>query len=163
MSTAFPSSTRSVTLSQKEMKLVKQDLPFMNPCWLGLIPWLSHITVISLKMICSITFPDTKIRLTGLQFSGFSLPSLDGSYIGKPPILWDISSWPETLIHDGKCLSSHLCQLPQHPLGGSHPAPYTCDSPGGIVVLLTVSTWIMGSLVCFPSQTSRTGRRVPQR
>jgi len=21
--------------------LVKQDLPFMNPCWLGMIPWLS--------------------------------------------------------------------------------------------------------------------------
>ena len=38
---AFPSSTRWVTWSQKEITLVRQDLPFMNLCWLGLIPWLS--------------------------------------------------------------------------------------------------------------------------
>lgn len=33
-STGFPGSTRWVTLSQKEIKLVKQDFPFVSPCWL---------------------------------------------------------------------------------------------------------------------------------
>ena len=37
-SKAFPSSTRQVTRSQKEIRLIKQDLPFMNASWLGSIP-----------------------------------------------------------------------------------------------------------------------------
>ncbi|XP_010116186.1 PREDICTED: UPF0606 protein KIAA1549L-like, partial [Chlamydotis macqueenii] len=33
-------------------------MPVVNPCWLGLIPWMPRICrVISPKMICSITFP----------------------------------------------------------------------------------------------------------
>ncbi|XP_046765531.1 uncharacterized protein LOC124417648 [Gallus gallus] len=56
------------------VRLVKQDLPFVNPCWLGLIPRLSRTCrVISLKTICSIIFPGTQVRLTGLQFPGSSL------------------------------------------------------------------------------------------
>lgn len=42
-------------------------LPFTNPCWIGLIPslsWTCHVT--ALKTICSIIFPKTKVRLTGL-------------------------------------------------------------------------------------------------
>lgn len=34
---AFPSSTKWVTLSQKEIRLARQDLPFMNSGWLGLV------------------------------------------------------------------------------------------------------------------------------
>jgi len=33
---AFPSSSRWATQSQQDIKLVKQDFPFMNPCWLRL-------------------------------------------------------------------------------------------------------------------------------
>ena len=41
--------------------------PFMNLCWLGLIPWMSGpCHVISPKMICFVTFPDAEVRLTGL-------------------------------------------------------------------------------------------------
>ena len=66
-STAFPSSNRWVTCSQKEIGLVKQDLHFMNPCWLGLSPWLSFMFLVSaLRMNQSIIFPGTEVRLTGL-------------------------------------------------------------------------------------------------
>jgi len=64
---SLPSSTRQVTWSYKQIRLVKQDLPFMNPCWLGLIPWLSYPCPVStLKMNCSIIFTGIKVRLTGL-------------------------------------------------------------------------------------------------
>ena len=46
-STAFSSSTRWVTWSVKEIRLVRQDLPWMNPCWLALIPWLSFTCLVS--------------------------------------------------------------------------------------------------------------------
>jgi len=47
--------------------LVKQDLPFMNPCWLGLIPWLSFACLVSaLRMNLFIIYPDNELRLTGL-------------------------------------------------------------------------------------------------
>ena len=46
--------------------MVKQDLPFMNPCWLGLIQVIPH-------MLCDLTHDDlfhnllgTKVRLAGL-------------------------------------------------------------------------------------------------
>jgi len=41
----------------------------MNSCWLGLISWLyctCHMT--ALKMIRSMTLPNTEIRVTGLRF-----------------------------------------------------------------------------------------------
>jgi len=51
----------------EEIRIVKQDLPFMNPCWLGLIPWLSFTCpVIALRMNHSIIFPGIEVRLTGL-------------------------------------------------------------------------------------------------
>jgi len=60
-------STRLVTWSQKEIRLVKQDLPFMNPCWLGLIPWLCFTCLVSaLRMIRSTVLPGTEVRLSGL-------------------------------------------------------------------------------------------------
>jgi len=53
--------------AMKQIRLVKQDLPFMNPCWLGLIPWLSFTCPVSaLRMNRSIILPSTKVRLTGL-------------------------------------------------------------------------------------------------
>jgi len=62
-----PSSASWVTWSQKEIRLVKQDLPFMNLCWLGLIPWWSFTCPVStLRMNNSIILPGTKVRLTGL-------------------------------------------------------------------------------------------------
>ena len=43
------------------------DLPFMNPCWLGLIPWLSFTCLVSaLRMNRSTIFPGIEVRLTGL-------------------------------------------------------------------------------------------------
>lgn len=36
---AFFSSTKQITLSQKEIRVVKQDLSLMSSCWLGLLPW----------------------------------------------------------------------------------------------------------------------------
>jgi len=47
--------------------MVKQDLPFMNPCWLGLNSWLSFTCLVSaLRMNHSLIFPGTEVRLTGL-------------------------------------------------------------------------------------------------
>ncbi|KAF1569708.1 LMBR1 domain-containing protein 2, partial [Eudyptes schlegeli] len=44
----------------EEIRLVKQDLPLVNPCWLGLIPWLSRSCLVSaLKMNRSMIFPGT--------------------------------------------------------------------------------------------------------
>lgn len=42
-SAASLSSTKWVSLSWKGIRLVKQDLPFTNPSWLGLIPWF-HVS-----------------------------------------------------------------------------------------------------------------------
>ncbi|PKU37342.1 hypothetical protein llap_12357 [Limosa lapponica baueri] len=45
----------------------------MNPCWLGLITWVSFMSrIMALRMICSMAFPGTKVRLTGLEFPGSS-------------------------------------------------------------------------------------------
>jgi len=45
----------------------KEDLPFMNAGWLGLIPCLSFTCPVStLRMNYSVIFPDTEVRLTGL-------------------------------------------------------------------------------------------------
>lgn len=58
MSTAFPSSTRQVTWLKKETRLVKQDIPFTNPCYLGLMSWLFCLCcMMALKRICFIVFP----------------------------------------------------------------------------------------------------------
>lgn len=40
-SIAFTSASTCITWSQEEITSVKQDLSFMKPCWLDLIPWLS--------------------------------------------------------------------------------------------------------------------------
>lgn len=57
-STAFLSSTRQVTWSKKETRLVKQDPLLTNPCCLGLMSWLSCMCcMMALKRICSIIFP----------------------------------------------------------------------------------------------------------
>ena len=39
---------------------------------------------------------------------------VEGSYVGKPAILWDLPSSAETWIDSRKWLGNHLCQLPQH-------------------------------------------------
>ena len=62
------SFTKHVNLSQKAIRLVRQDLHFINLFWLGLITWLSpRCCMTALKVHCSITFPGTKVRLTGLK------------------------------------------------------------------------------------------------
>jgi len=39
----------------------------MDPCWLGVIPWVSFTYLVSaLRMNHSIILPGTKVRLTGL-------------------------------------------------------------------------------------------------
>ena len=90
----------------------------MNPCWLGLIPWLSHTChVISLKMICSISFLGTEVRLMGLQghqpadqaaqshiqpglecLQGWGT-SLGNLFSASPPSLW---------VHPASYLSDHV-------------------------------------------------------
>lgn len=37
-SMAFLSSAEPVTQSKKEIRLAMQDLPFLNPCWVDLVP-----------------------------------------------------------------------------------------------------------------------------
>lgn len=45
--------------------MLKQDLPFITPCCLGLIPCLSYTyCMIALKVIYSVNFPDNEVRLT---------------------------------------------------------------------------------------------------
>lgn len=45
----------------------RQNLPFINLCCLVLITWLSSMCCeVVLKMICSMIFPGTKVRLTDL-------------------------------------------------------------------------------------------------
>lgn len=51
--TAFPLSTKWVILSQ-EIRLVRQDQPFIIPCWLLLIVWLSHMCLV---MLCNSHLP----------------------------------------------------------------------------------------------------------
>lgn len=52
--TAFPSSPGG---PQEQIRLVRYQLPFTSPCWLGLIPWLSCICcMMALEMICYVTF-----------------------------------------------------------------------------------------------------------
>ncbi|KAK4832105.1 hypothetical protein QYF61_020732 [Mycteria americana] len=63
------------TQRSKEIRLVKQDLPSINPCRLGLITRFSCMCpVMALKMICSITFLGTKRPEYGLMdiFMGVS-------------------------------------------------------------------------------------------
>jgi len=60
------SYTREVMWSW-EIGLIKQDLPFMNPCWLGLITLLSFMCLVnSLKMNHSIILPSIEVRLIHL-------------------------------------------------------------------------------------------------
>lgn len=64
ISADFLSSAEPVTQSKKEIRLVRQDLLFLHPCWVGLISWVSCMCcVIGLKMICSIILSGIKIRL----------------------------------------------------------------------------------------------------
>ena len=65
-STTFPSSTRRVTRSQ-EIRLVKQDLPFMNPCRLGLIPQLSCRNRLSSEAVDPPSLGMLKARLARLD------------------------------------------------------------------------------------------------
>lgn len=47
--------------------LLSKDLPFINSCWLHLITWFSLMCqMMTLKMICTITFPGINFRLRGL-------------------------------------------------------------------------------------------------
>ena len=76
-STALSSSTRRVTWSSKDIRLVKQDLPCMNPCWLGLIPWLSCTCPVSaLRMNHSIVCPQP----TRWHFTS-EIPNEEGNWL----------------------------------------------------------------------------------
>ncbi|KAK0686215.1 GBRA1 protein, partial [Pygoscelis papua] len=61
--------------SQLDQELVKQDLPFINPCWLGLIPWLSR-TCLDTKTVC-FAGVTTVLTMTTLSISARnSLPKV---------------------------------------------------------------------------------------
>lgn len=76
-SPASHSALTRVTCSSKNIMFHRQDLPFLNSHWLGLIPWLSSLgPVIPLTMICARTMLGPEVRLTDLQFPASSLQSL---------------------------------------------------------------------------------------
>ena len=63
---ACPSPVRGVTLSHKEIRAARQDLPARTPHWTGLTPRLSCTCwVMALSTVCSGTFPGTQGRLVG--------------------------------------------------------------------------------------------------
>ena len=102
--------------------LVKQDLPFMIPCWLVLIPQLSHTyCVIFLKMISSITLPGTKFRLTVPWVLFTTIPVVQSCWQASNPLrpLW------LTMNTDRWWKAAWLSPLPapSAPLGGSHQGP----------------------------------------
>lgn len=66
ISTAFPSPIEQVTLSSKEMRLVKQDLPFTTHAGQAVLLMLCDGT----QDVYSMTFPGTKVTLSGLWFPG---------------------------------------------------------------------------------------------
>jgi len=47
--------------------------------------------------------------------AGLTAIPVDGSHIGKPPILWNLSSHPGALVDSREWLSNRPRQLPQHP------------------------------------------------
>lgn len=84
--TAFPSSIK-VSLSQKEIRVVRQDLS--KPDWLGLISCLScTCCVITAQVICSRTFPSSWSSCILLQYflePGVTLANLQGDRTSPAP------------------------------------------------------------------------------
>jgi len=70
--TSCPLSTKMVTLSQKEIKLLRQDFRFMNPC---LIKDTQRTKLLVSPRIISVTFPGTEVKLTCLLFPELSIVS----------------------------------------------------------------------------------------
>lgn len=102
-STAFPSALRRVTRFSKDVRLLRQDLPFLNPRWLGLIPRFPSMgRAIPLTTICSRTLPGPEVRLTGLQFPSCSLRPFLG-LTAAPPVVRGLPDWPGMMIiKDGR-------------------------------------------------------------
>lgn len=51
----------------QDIRLVRQDLSFINQHWLRLTSWLScTCLIVALKMIYPMIFPGTKVRLAGI-------------------------------------------------------------------------------------------------
>jgi len=68
-SVAFRFSTNDVLLSRKATLWVRFDLPLVKPCWLCGITYSAHIRLnISPRRICSLIFPGTVVKLTGMWF-----------------------------------------------------------------------------------------------
>lgn len=81
------------TLSQKKIWSVKQDLPSINPCW----AWSCVLyCMMTLRVICSMTFLSTEVRQAGLDPS--SVPSCRwGSHLLTSTQLldnwWKMAHW----------------------------------------------------------------------
>lgn len=109
------------TFRQSEIcriRFVKQDLPLMDVCWLGLAPQLVMLS------ICSTAFLGIEVRLMGLWLSRSSFqPScrwvshwLALSLLGLPQLTWAASKWWRA--------APWACPpAPSVPLSGSHLAP----------------------------------------
>jgi len=74
-------------------QVVKHDLPFRNPCWLGPNPIVLH-TPYDLTpddLLHNLTWQQEQCDSpVAHQILLMTLP-VDGSQIGKPPVLWDLS------------------------------------------------------------------------
>lgn len=117
--------------------------------------------VIALKMFCSVTFPDTEVkadRPVAPLILLLTLP-VGRCHISKSPVVWDLPSWPGTLMDDGKWPGKHFHQLPQYPwVDPICPPTFTAVLEK---YQAAVSSWIEVDLFCFSSQTSRAGDRLP--
>lgn len=90
--TAFPTFTKWVILSQKEIRLVNNDLPFINSCWLGFIIWSTcRCCVMTRKMIYSETSrSDWQVcNSTNPTFC----PSCMWASHSSSSNNWDLASW----------------------------------------------------------------------
>ncbi|KAK4811044.1 hypothetical protein QYF61_015748 [Mycteria americana] len=105
----------------REIRLVKQDLPFLNPCWLGLITWVScTCCVMAFKMTCSITFPSTEakqpqfpqpllIRLLLQTLHQLRCPSLDSLQHLNVSLVAAVNQHPQVLL----CLAAFQPLFPK--------------------------------------------------
>ena len=63
----LPLFTVAVTPSQEATRLVRHDLPLVKSCWLSQITSLYCMCLnIASRRMCSMIFPGTEVRLTGL-------------------------------------------------------------------------------------------------
>ena len=117
-SIALPLSTDVVIPSQKATRLVRQDLPLEKPCWLSHITSLSSMCLnIASRRICSMIFPGTEVRLTGILHyirllrAPANLTLNASRHWASTTSLGNLLQWLTTLMTRGSSLSPPLCAV----------------------------------------------------